>query len=142
MGETTYLLITNGEFPSSDLILVRKLLDLLDRLTLKHRNSKLDVRLGVLMTRLLSISLQAPMSGNRRTHINNCVIRQLPQPLIQRLVHLLGIALKEPPTPTDEQRVAREHRLLSLIFHKVADAVLRVTGRVHAFDGDVAELEG
>lgn len=57
-------------------------------------------------------------------------------------MHLLRIPLKEPSAATNEQRVTREYCLLTLVFHEVADAVLRVAGCVQAFDGDVTEFEG
>lgn len=57
-------------------------------------------------------------------------------------MHLLCVALKEAPAPTNKQRVSRKHRFLALVFHVIADAVLRVAGGVDALDGDVAEAEG
>jgi hypothetical protein len=43
---------------------------------------------------------------------------------------------------TDEERIASEDGLIAAVLHEVADAVLRVTRSVHAFDGDAAQLEG
>ena len=48
----SYLLIPNGEFALSLLIGLRKSLKLLNRLRLLNRNTELDIRLGVLVSRL------------------------------------------------------------------------------------------
>lgn len=45
----TYLLVANGKLSSGDLILVRKLLNLLNGLALQHRSSEPHVGFGVLM---------------------------------------------------------------------------------------------
>lgn len=50
--DSTHLLIPNSKLPLRLLIVGRKLLQLLNRLILQHRNSKLDITLRILMPRI------------------------------------------------------------------------------------------
>lgn len=52
-----YLLVTDGELALRLLVLVRKGLELLDRLTLRHLQTELDILLRVFMTRLGCVSI-------------------------------------------------------------------------------------
>lgn len=50
----TYLFITDGELPLRLLVLLRKRLQLLDRLRLRHGDAELDVSFGVFVSGLSS----------------------------------------------------------------------------------------
>ena len=62
------------------------------------------------------------------THVNLCLGRQFGQHLVQRDMHFLGRAFKEPATPANEQCIAGEDHLLvgGGVVHVPADTVLRV----------------
>jgi hypothetical protein len=92
------------------------------------------------------------------THKNPSVVRESGQRLVQRLVHLLAVALEEPAAswPRSEQTpdssaggeqtsvkesISRKHSLVLAILHEEADAVLGVAGRVQRLDGDAANVE-
>lgn len=81
------------------------------------------------------------MPSQKFTHVDDGIVRQSRQTLVQRLVHLLGLALEESTTATDEERVSGEDNLARAILHEVADTVLGVAGSVDALDGDIAKLE-
>lgn len=121
----THLLIPNRKFPLRLAMRVRILLQPLQRLILQHTNRKLDIALGVLMA---------------RKHLG--IVRQRGQRRVQRRLHLRGRALEELAAPGVEQRVAGEHDALAVaVLEEPADAVLRVTWRVQALDGDAAQRE-
>lgn len=56
LRSSSYLLVTDGEFPLCLLVLLRKCLELLDGLCLRDRNAELDIGLGILMTGLERVS--------------------------------------------------------------------------------------
>lgn len=119
-----YLLISNRKFALRLLVLIRIRLQFLNRIILQHRHRKLHIALGVLVPRE-----------------DLGLIRQRGQRLVERRIHLLGVALKELAAPSMEQRVARKHNFFASVLHEPADAVLGVAWRVQALDGDTADLE-
>jgi hypothetical protein len=64
LGSSSYLLVADSEFPLCLLVLVRKCLELLDRLCLRDRNAELDVGLGILMAGLEGVSLRLESTRN------------------------------------------------------------------------------
>jgi hypothetical protein len=121
----TYLLISNGELASGNFVVLSKRVQALHSLALRNRCGKLDVGLGVFVSR-----------------IDNSVIGQRCKAFVQSLVHLLGITLEESSTSSDEQSIASKNSPVVSILHKEADAVLSVAWRVHTFESDVTQLEG
>lgn len=57
LGSSSYLLVADGEFPLCLLVLLRKCLELLDRLCLRDCNAEFDIGLGILMTGLEGVSM-------------------------------------------------------------------------------------
>lgn len=97
--KATYLLITNCKLARRHLVVVCKFLESLDWVCLRDGGGELDIGLGVFMTRLES---SVNVLDHRRcqlcsvgTHIDNRVIWQRCKPVVQRLVHLRPITLKE-----------------------------------------------
>jgi hypothetical protein len=120
-----FLLISNGELASGNFVVLSKRVQALHSLALRNRCGKLDVDLGVFVSR-----------------IDNSVIGQRCKAFVQSLVHLLGITLEESSTSSDEQSIASKNSPVVSILHKEADAVLSVAWRVHTFESDVTQLEG
>jgi hypothetical protein len=120
-----FLLISNGELASGNFVVLSKRVQALHSLALRNRCGKLDVGLGVFVSR-----------------IDNSVIGQRCKAFVQSLVHLLGITLEESSTSSDEQSIASKNSPVVSILHKEADAVLSVAWRVHTFESDVTQLEG
>ena len=91
------------------------------------------------------------------THKDPSILGERPERLVQRLVHLLAVALEEPAAayrsqnwwtrrgesqPTSvEQGIPRKHDLVVAVLHEEADAVLSVARRVQRLDGDAADVE-
>lgn len=94
------------------------------------------------------------------THKNPGVVRQRPERHIQRLVHLLAVALEEPAAACRQseniaqgsvtknglasvkQSIPRKHNLVVAVLHEEADAVLGMARRMQRLDGNVADVEG
>ena len=78
------------------LVLVGESFELLDGLRLQDLDAELDVALGVLVTGLETLLVIPGVNYElNATHIDVGVIRQGCESLVQRLVHLLSIALEE-----------------------------------------------
>ena len=92
-----YLFVANREFALSLLVCIGKSLELLDRLGLGYRNTKLDVLLGVFVSRLCAVS-KIFRKGERLTYVDLGVIWQSRQDLVQGLVHLGSISFEETTT--------------------------------------------
>lgn len=97
--QITNLLVTNSELALRLLVLVGESFEFPDGLRLQDLDAELDVALGVLVAGLETLLVN---NGNRLRA--NCayvyvgIIWQCRESLVQRLVHLLGIALEETST--------------------------------------------
>jgi hypothetical protein len=160
----SYLLVTNSKLALRLLVLVGESLEALDRLAGEDGHGELDVGLGVLVAGLeqpVSLSLSNPY----RTRVNvrkpsyhqakppasrskPCASRpRYPRRTFRNLKNTpislpLAIHSMKEPRTSMEQRISRKHDLVPVILHKPTDAVLGVTRRVEALDGDIlADLE-
>jgi len=120
------LLITNSEFALGLLVLIGESFKLLDGLRLQDLDAEFDISLGVLVTR-----------------VNVSVVRKRGESLVQRLVHLLGVAFEEAATTANEQSVTSENSTVVSVFEEEANAILGVARRVEGLHLDVlANREG
>jgi hypothetical protein len=94
----TYLLVSDGELASGNLVILSKGVQVLHRLTLRNRCCELDVGLGVLVSRLGKCQWLCVSGLKLTTYVNNSIIRQRCEAFVQGFMHFLGIALKESPT--------------------------------------------
>ncbi len=82
-------------------MLVRKRLQVPDGITLEDGKGKLNIGLGVLVAGLFWVQCQPCMfvftlcSVTWETDEDSCIIRQRRQRHVERLVHLLAVALEE-----------------------------------------------
>jgi hypothetical protein len=118
------LLIPDRELALSLLVRLRKLIQLLDSIIVKHLLSKPNVTLGVLMTR-----------------IDFSIIGKCRKRLVQGFVHLSRVTLEEAAATSDEERVASEDSLVGAVFEEEGDAVLGMAGCVERSHFNITDVE-
>lgn len=118
-------LIANREFALRLLVLLRKGVELLDRIVVNHGLGEFYITLCVLVSRE---DLGVVWEGGK------C--------FVQGFVHLLGVSFEEAAASADEQCVSCEDGTVVAVFEEEANTVLGVAWRVECLHIDGADVEG
>lgn len=163
--DLAHLLVRNGKFSLRLHVLLGERLELLDRCGRKHRGGKLGVGLGVFVAGLVlpSIPLLGTTIADARTLTKTFVSPGSPANVSLRALCIsAGVPSKNLPQPfvhrsarpgrvyevrvirhtSDEEGVTGEDSSIVSILEEIANAVLRMAGRMQCLDGDVlSDLE-